>query len=79
MLIELKIKEGLAPPEARRAALIELGGKEQVKEKVRDVRVGHQLEMLWQREHGDFQRCECCHPATTAISRRQPFSHVVDG
>jgi len=48
MLIELKIKEGLAPAEARRAALIELGGKQQVKEKVRDVRVGHQLETLWQ-------------------------------
>jgi putative ABC transport system permease protein len=48
MLVEQKIKEGLDPAEARRAALIELGGKEQVKEKVRDVRVGHQLETLWQ-------------------------------
>src|SRR5215470_6755524 len=48
MLIEQKINEGLDPAEARRAALIELGGKEQVKEKVRDVRVGHQLETLWQ-------------------------------
>jgi predicted permease len=48
MLIELKIKEGLNPEEARRAALIELGGREQVKEKVRDVRVGHQLETIWQ-------------------------------
>src|SRR5262245_8287606 len=48
MLIEQKIKEGLNPEEARRAALIELGGKEQVKEKVRDARMGHQLETLWQ-------------------------------
>jgi hypothetical protein len=32
MLIEQKINEGLAPAEARRAALIELGGKEQIKE-----------------------------------------------
>src|SRR5262249_4279182 len=48
MLVEQKINEGLDPAEARRAALIELGGKEQVKEKVRDVRVGHQLETLWQ-------------------------------
>jgi len=48
MLIELKIKEGLNPEDARRAALIELGGKEQVKEKVREARVGHQLETLWQ-------------------------------
>src|SRR5215475_12346586 len=48
MLIEQKINEDLVPAEARRAALIELGGREQVKEKVRDARIGHQLEMLWQ-------------------------------
>src|SRR5262247_3191915 len=48
MLVEQKIKEGLDPAEARRAAMIELGSREQVKEKVRDVRVGHQLETLWQ-------------------------------
>src|SRR5262245_10827328 len=48
MLIELKIKEGLDPEEARRAALIELGGREQVKEKVREVSAGHLLESLWQ-------------------------------
>jgi predicted permease len=48
MLVEQKINEGLDTAEARRAALIELGGKEQVKEKVRDVSIGHQLETLWQ-------------------------------
>jgi putative ABC transport system permease protein len=48
MLIEQKIKEGLSPEEARRAALIELGGREQVKEKVREARMGHQLETIWQ-------------------------------
>src|SRR5215510_8863860 len=48
LLIEQKTKEGLDPAEARRASLIELGGKEQVKEKVREVSVGHQLETLWQ-------------------------------
>jgi hypothetical protein len=48
MLIEQKINEGLAPAEARRAALIELGGKEQIKEQVREARVGHQLETLRQ-------------------------------
>ena len=48
MLVEQKINEGLDPAEARRAALIELGGKEQVKEKVREARAGHQLEILWQ-------------------------------
>jgi hypothetical protein len=46
-LVEQKINEGLDPAEARRAALIELGGREQVKEKVRDARAGHHLETLW--------------------------------
>src|SRR5262245_4924275 len=48
MLVEQKIKEGLDQAEARRAALIELGGREQVKEKVREVSAGHLLESLWQ-------------------------------
>jgi putative ABC transport system permease protein len=48
MLIEQKIRDGLEPAEARRAALIELGGKEQVKEKVREVSAGHYLETSWQ-------------------------------
>ncbi len=47
MLIEQKITAGLDPAEARRAALIELGGKEQVKEKVREARIGPHLETLW--------------------------------
>ena len=37
-------RQGLAPAEARRAALIELEGAEQVKERVRDVRIGSALE-----------------------------------
>jgi putative ABC transport system permease protein len=41
---EKKVKQGLSESEARREALIELGGTEQVKELVRDVRVGHFLE-----------------------------------
>src|SRR5918998_6061107 len=48
MLIEPKIRAGLKPEEARRRALIELGGMEQVKERVREVRVGYFLETLWQ-------------------------------
>ena len=48
MLVEQKINEGLDPEEARRAALIELGGREQVKEKVRDARAGHLIETFWQ-------------------------------
>ena len=39
-----KMKEGLNETDARRAALVELGGAEQVKEQVRDVRLGHFLE-----------------------------------
>ena len=39
-LIDERISEGLAPDAARRAARLELGGIEQVKERVRDVRAG---------------------------------------
>ncbi|HEX5835119.1 MAG TPA: ABC transporter permease [Pyrinomonadaceae bacterium] len=48
LLTETKINEGLAPEEARRAALVELGGFEQVTESVRAVRQGRLLEDLWQ-------------------------------
>jgi predicted permease len=48
MLIGQKINEGLDPAEARRAALIELGGREQVKEKVREASAGYHLETVWQ-------------------------------
>jgi predicted permease len=48
MLIEMKVKGGIKAEEARRAALIEMGGIEQTKESVREVRMGHQLETLWQ-------------------------------
>jgi putative ABC transport system permease protein len=39
-----KMKEGLNETDARRAALVELGGAEQLKEQMRDVRMGHFLE-----------------------------------
>src|SRR5205085_7822416 len=48
LLIEAKVGEGVEPAEARRRALIEIGGVEQVKESVREVRVGHYLETLLQ-------------------------------
>jgi predicted permease len=48
LLIELKIKDGMKPEKAGRAALIELGGMEQIKESVRDVKMGHLLETMWQ-------------------------------
>lgn len=40
ILAEEKQRDGLAAPAARRAALLELGGVESVKEQVRDVRAG---------------------------------------
>jgi putative ABC transport system permease protein len=39
-----KMREGLSETDARRAALVDLGGAEQVKEQVRDVRMGHFIE-----------------------------------
>src|SRR5918997_1127545 len=48
MLVAAKVAEGLNPEDARRAALIELGGVDQVKERVREVRVGHLLGTVWQ-------------------------------
>jgi len=48
MLIEMKIEQGLQPEEARRQALIEMGGVEQVTERVREARMGHYLETLLQ-------------------------------
>jgi len=40
-------RAGLAPADAWRAALVEIGGVEQVREKVRGVRVGYALETAW--------------------------------
>src|SRR6266540_986610 len=67
MLVEQKINEGLDPAEARRAALIELGGKEQVKEKVREARIGHQLETIWQ-DLRYATRMLLKHPVVTLIA-----------
>ncbi len=48
MLIAENIRAGMPPHEAQRAARIELGGVEQVKEQVRDSRTGAFLDSLWQ-------------------------------
>jgi macrolide transport system ATP-binding/permease protein len=48
LMTEEKIREGMDSEEARRAAKIELGGVEQVKEEVRVVRAGAWLETLLQ-------------------------------
>jgi predicted permease len=47
-LTEEKQRSGMSPREARRAAAMELGGVEQVKEEVRQVRTGHLVEEFLQ-------------------------------
>src|SRR2546425_7947431 len=47
MLVDEKITTGLSPEQARRSALIEFGGVDQVKEQVRDVRMGARIEQVW--------------------------------
>src|SRR5579863_8712486 len=46
LLIKEKERLGMSPEEAKRAAKLELGGVEQVKEKVRHVRTGIWMETL---------------------------------
>ncbi len=48
ILAQEKIRDGMKPEEARRAARIELGGIEQVKEQVREARAGAWLDSLLQ-------------------------------
>jgi hypothetical protein len=46
MLEDEKTRAGAHPPAARREALLDLGGAEQIKEQVRDVRAGATLEAM---------------------------------
>ncbi len=48
MLADEKIADGMPQAEARRRALAELGGAEQVKQAVRDGRAGTGVERIWQ-------------------------------
>src|ERR1700735_2092018 len=48
LLTDEKMRAGVKPEEARRAARLELGGVEQVKESVREVRAGAWLDSLLQ-------------------------------
>lgn len=43
-----KMRAGMSPSEARRNALAEMGGTEQVKQAVRESRAGTTIELLWQ-------------------------------
>jgi len=46
LLTEEKLASGMRPAAARRSALLEVGGVEQVKESVRSVRAGHVIETV---------------------------------
>jgi predicted permease len=46
LLTEENVRAGMAPEEARRVALLELGGREQVKEQVRETRIGNWLRSM---------------------------------
>src|SRR5262249_4200761 len=48
LLIERKIERGVDQREAARLSLIEMGGIEQLKERVREVSMGHRLDTLLQ-------------------------------
>jgi putative ABC transport system permease protein len=48
MLTDEHVRAGMPNSEARRAALLDTGGVEQVKEQVRDVKMGVFLQTLWQ-------------------------------
>jgi putative ABC transport system permease protein len=51
MMADEKIAAGMSASEARRSALAEFGGIEQVKQAVRDHRAGVRVELLWQDAH----------------------------
>ena len=46
LLVSEKLRAGVDPSEARREAMLEIGGVEAVKEQVRDVRVGALVDEL---------------------------------
>jgi predicted permease len=48
LLEEENLSKGMSPEEARRAARMEMGGPEQVKEEVRGARAGLWIETIWQ-------------------------------
>ena len=64
LLVTEKMKGGLTEQEARRVARLEMGGQSQIKEEVRDIRVGAWLLTFWQDVRHGF-RLLCKQPAFT--------------
>src|SRR5262249_30637475 len=64
LLIEEKVAQGMSPDDARRAARLGIGRIEQVKEHVRDVRVGASLDVL----------CQDVRFAVRTLTRRPGFA-----
>jgi putative ABC transport system permease protein len=67
MLEADKVSIGMGRAEAHREAVLELGGVEQVKEQVREIRIGNLVENLWQ----DFRygcRTLARNPGFTAVA-----------
>ncbi len=54
-VVEQKMQAGVDPAEARRLTRLELGGIDQVKDAVRDVRVGVIVEQCWRDLHYGFR------------------------
>jgi len=90
LLTDEKIGEGMNREEAARAAKIEIGGIEQIKEEVRAVRMGMWFATVWQdlrfveepRIHADHACCagarnrgECC----DLFSRQHCLLEAFDG
>ncbi len=67
LLAENKMKEGMSEKDARRAAMLELGGMEQVKEQVREVRLGYWLE-TFSKDLRFGLRSLCKSPGFTAVA-----------
>ncbi len=67
LLTQEKVDAGMSPAQARREALVELGGAEQVKEEVREARAGAWVETLGQDMHYGLRQLRR-NPGFTAVA-----------
>jgi hypothetical protein len=82
MLIDENIRAGMPPDEAQRAAHMELGGIEQVKEQVREKRIGNWLHSAFSDCHYGVRQLRKnpglpqlpSSPSPSASARPPPFS-----